>query len=162
MTSCHCHFVADEESAHVSNVTPCRIKRLVKQLFFRLNQQQFRNKKYKHKDNSEKKPVDIRGLSEQTAIDVDAIDKNRTITTAPGQSSGGTALYGELQRFPHLRLVNPDARVNESSSHATVAATAESSDFDQHCGGQQVSPDRALLKTDIYAVPSSPPVSIKH
>jgi hypothetical protein len=50
-----------------------RIRRLVKQLFFRLNQQQFRNQKYKHKGNPDAKVNSERAHSEQTAIDVDSI-----------------------------------------------------------------------------------------
>ena len=72
---------------HVQLISSARrIQRLVKQLFFRLNQQQFRNKKYKQKNSSEKKPVDTRGLSEQTAIDVDAV-------TADPEQSIDTELY---------------------------------------------------------------------
>jgi hypothetical protein len=116
-----------------------RIKRLVKQLFFRLNQQQFRNAKYKHKDSSEikpetrpePKPADNRGLSEQTAIDLDAIEEGQTILTA--------------------------TRVNEPPL-ASVSATAQLSEL---YGGQHPSPDRVILDdADIYAVPPSPPVSL--
>jgi hypothetical protein len=74
----------------------------VKQLFFRLNQQQFRNKKYKEKSRSEKKPADTRGLSEQTAIDVDAV------TADPGQSSDTEMLSSRI---------DPDTTVNEPPSH---------------------------------------------
>ncbi|KAL2126764.1 hypothetical protein VTI74DRAFT_279 [Chaetomium olivicolor] len=60
-----------------------RIKRLVKQLFFRLNQQQFRNKKYKHKTGPSNKPTDNRGNSEATAIDVDAVEVQSISVSEP-------------------------------------------------------------------------------
>ncbi|KAM0813072.1 hypothetical protein AB5N19_13063 [Seiridium cardinale] len=52
-----------------------RIKRLMKQLFFRLNQQQYRNKRYKNKDKikSPEPEPQPRGLSSDDPIDVDAL-----------------------------------------------------------------------------------------
>ncbi|KAK0619518.1 hypothetical protein B0T14DRAFT_209706 [Immersiella caudata] len=54
------------------------IRRLVKQLFFRLNQQQFRNQKYKHKQSSDAPEEDGTGYSRDAPIDLDTI----TITTS--------------------------------------------------------------------------------
>jgi hypothetical protein len=131
----HPRVVTPSVHVRLISILARRIKRLVKQLFFRLNQQQFRNKKYKLKNNSEIKPADTRGLSEQSPIDVDAI------TTDPGQSSG-TALYGGTTALPSSSLINL-TRVNEAPPHEP-----------------HTSPDRGDQNgTDIYAVPPSPPVS---
>jgi hypothetical protein len=53
-------------SAHIF-----RIRRLVKQLIFRLNQQQFRNNKYKKKDHSSNGSLSHRGASADNPIEVD-------------------------------------------------------------------------------------------
>ena len=52
---------------------PESIRRLVKQLFFRLNQQQFRNQKYKHKQNADALAESDDGYSKDAPIDVDSI-----------------------------------------------------------------------------------------
>lgn len=59
----------------------------MKQLFFRLNQQQFRNVKYKHKDGAESNATDKRGHSVQTAIDVDSIVISPFVSPSPQQSN---------------------------------------------------------------------------
>lgn len=111
----------------------------MKQLFFRLNQQQFRNKKYKHKDNSGPKPADNRGCSVQTAIDVDAIEDHHATSAISRQSDNTT--------------------FNESPP-ASVSVKAEAPHFDQLQSARYVSPDRPdrVILDDIYAVPPSPPV----
>lgn len=109
-----------------------RIKQLVKQLFFRLNQQQFRNKKYKHKAGSNNKSADSRGHSETTAIDVDAIvvESIRPLT-------------------------DPAVKFSEPSP-------TEVSRFDRPYGGQGLGLQEEVQlgdADDVYAVPASPPVS---
>ncbi|KAK4251356.1 hypothetical protein C7999DRAFT_28086 [Corynascus novoguineensis] len=107
-----------------------RIKQLVKQLFFRLNQQQFRNKKYKHKAGPNNKSADSRGDSETTAIDIDAIvvESIRPLT-------------------------DPAVKFSEPSP-------AEVSRFDRPYGGQAFGSQEEIQlgdTDDVYAVPASPP-----
>ncbi|KAL2192292.1 hypothetical protein P885DRAFT_82332 [Corynascus similis CBS 632.67] len=107
-----------------------RIKQLVKQLFFRLNQQQFRNKKYKNKADSNNKSADSRGHSETTAIDVDAIvvESIRPLT-------------------------DPAVKFSEPSP-------TEVSRFDRPYGGQELGLQEEVQlgdADDVYAVPASPP-----
>lgn len=52
---------------------PESIRRIVKQLFFRLNQQQFRNQKYKHKQNADALAESGDGYSKDAPIDVDSV-----------------------------------------------------------------------------------------
>ena len=75
----------------------------MKQLFFRLNQQQFRNVKYKHKDGQESKAVEPgkRGDSIQTAIEVDSIEPSPLVSPSVGQSDS-PALYAAATPFKSL------------------------------------------------------------
>ncbi len=75
----------------------------MKQLFFRLNQQQFRNVKYKHKDGQESKAVEPgkRGDSIQTAIEVDSIEPSPLVSPSVGQSDA-PALYAAATPFKSL------------------------------------------------------------
>ena len=75
----------------------------MKQLFFRLNQQQFRNVKYKHKDGQESKAVESgkRGDSVQTAIEVDSIEPSPLVSPSVGQSDA-PALYAAATPFKSL------------------------------------------------------------
>lgn len=105
----------------------------MKQLFFRLNQQQFRNHKYKHKTNLETYAQDERGSSEQTAIDVDSITFNPTTP------------YGEPHR---ARIFTEDSLPDFEKFYD-----------EQHPEYNRQIPDSA----DVYEVPISnsppPPVS---
>ncbi|KAK4450328.1 hypothetical protein QBC34DRAFT_297569 [Podospora aff. communis PSN243] len=79
------------------------IRRLVKQLFFRLNQQQFRNQKYKHKQNPDATEEEDSGYHKDASVDLDTITiatshddpiipiETDTISThhEPGKSSDG-------------------------------------------------------------------------
>jgi hypothetical protein len=101
----------------------------VKQLFFRLNQQQFRNKKYKNKDTADSRLLDRRGHSKHTAIDVDALEQEQPLST--------TASKPPLANGP---------------------AGAEA-DANQPYVGEHPRQDRVILDhADIYAGPLSPPV----
>ncbi|KAJ4288230.1 hypothetical protein N0V88_007419 [Collariella sp. IMI 366227] len=88
-----------------------RITRLVKQLFFRLNQQQFRNNKYKHKDNSAGTTGNERGHSEQTPIVLDSIENSPTVSPslkqsgAPSFSAGGAQLSGPDEGKPSVNFI---------------------------------------------------------
>ncbi|KAK0729455.1 hypothetical protein B0H67DRAFT_155 [Lasiosphaeris hirsuta] len=83
-----------------------RIRRLVKQLFFRLNQQQFRNQKYKNKDNSDaREDDDNRGRNRQTAIDVESTinhgsprsnEESATVESATADLSNFDQMYDGL------------------------------------------------------------------
>ena len=75
----------------------------MKQLFFRLNQQQFRNVKYKHKDGQESKAVESgkKGDSVQTAIEVDSIEPSPLVSPSVGQSDA-PALYAATTPFDRV------------------------------------------------------------
>ncbi|KAK1749544.1 hypothetical protein QBC47DRAFT_354847 [Echria macrotheca] len=76
-----------------------RILNLVKQLFFRLNQQQFRNHKYKHKNQPETHAQDERGGSEQTAIDVDSIIFKAPSTEPPRERISTEESFPDFEKF---------------------------------------------------------------
>ncbi|GAB1314518.1 hypothetical protein MFIFM68171_04728 [Madurella fahalii] len=120
-----------------------RILRLVKQLFFRLNQQQFRNHKYKHKSKPETKAEDERGRSKQTAIDVDSIPfGSNTPEDSPTQreSSQGT---------------RQASGAGEQPLDAGEAAIDSLPDLEKLFGLNQPIPSNV----DIYEVPTSNPPS---
>jgi len=71
----------------------------VKQLFFRLNQQQFRNHKYKHKNQPEIHAQDERGRSEQTAIDVDSIIIKTPSTEPPHERISTEDSLPDFEKF---------------------------------------------------------------
>jgi hypothetical protein len=113
-----------------------------------LNQQQFRNHKYKHKETSEARVVDDRGQSEQTPIDVDAM------TLSPG-----TKLYVKLS-LRKLITSNEATRANKPSVAAGESATPDLPDLDQFLDEQPSSPGRVILNgADVYEVPTSTPSS---
>ncbi|KAH8646324.1 hypothetical protein BX600DRAFT_519147 [Xylariales sp. PMI_506] len=74
-----------------------RIKRLMKQLFFRLNQQQYRNKRYKSKDKGElENSPQPKGLSRDDPIDLDTLPNSRQesspLESEPNRSLENTGL----------------------------------------------------------------------
>ncbi|KAI1864402.1 uncharacterized protein JN550_008959 [Neoarthrinium moseri] len=65
-----------------------RIKRLMKQLFFRLNQQQYRNKRYKSNYNKKRSiepsvEPQARGQSSENPIDVDELSDSENLPVSP-------------------------------------------------------------------------------
>ncbi|KAI1079008.1 hypothetical protein F5B20DRAFT_189652 [Whalleya microplaca] len=62
-----------------------KIRRLMKQLFFRLNEQQYRNHKYKNKDKPESSTVSLgqRGRSTEQPIDIDTMEDNPEVSPTP-------------------------------------------------------------------------------
>jgi hypothetical protein len=135
--------------AQLSNSTWRRIRRLVKQLFFRLNQQQFRNHKYKHKEPAETKAIDETGHSEHIPIDVDAIVL----------SPAATELY--VKTFlTKLHPSNEATRAKKPSLVAGDHATPDLPDLNQYLDEPPPSPGRVILiDADVYDVPTTTPTS---
>lgn len=126
-------FWPDEESAAHYNRWQyskhhTRIKRLIKQLFFRLNQQQHRNNKYKNKVKKEPLDLDNRGRNVENPIDVDAIDtvfrtalssSSCGAPTSPNAGFGGPPRQGTLE-FGDAYSVPPSPDLSDSNEPCTL------------------------------------------
>lgn len=119
-----------------------RIKYLLKQLFFRLNLQQYRNLKYKNRKQASKEEEDSTmsavsgcGGSSTDPIDLDAMDDvNSSTVTSPTTSFSSPFLFHRFQ----AKMEPVDSTASVLSD--TIAAA---------------NPKRQSV--DAYDVPSSPP-----
>jgi len=142
----------------------CSIKRLVKLLFFRLNQQKYRNTKYKKnlKSNSataRAQPLEERGNSRETALDVDSL-----LDSVISANGGDSRRPNASPTIPSLSTTSPFApfpadpsgsrRVGESSTVATSSSIAIN---DQRRKGDSV--DGVAESGDVYSVPLTTPPS---
>jgi hypothetical protein len=82
------------------------IHQTLKQLIFRLNQQEFRNAKYKSKDHNRANSWDRAGMSSADAIDVDADAETETLSIYDGPSQTPSAPYGHPQFYSVLLSIN--------------------------------------------------------
>ncbi|RYP31159.1 hypothetical protein DL767_005912 [Monosporascus sp. MG133] len=90
-----------------------RIKELMLQLFFRLNEQQHRNNKYKNKFKAGSAELDHRGQSTEEPIDVDALETGPASDTSPKPYPSGSAVASSRPNNTHQNPATQDYDSNE-------------------------------------------------
>ncbi|KXH39669.1 hypothetical protein CSAL01_02993 [Colletotrichum salicis] len=122
-----------------------RIKRIMQQLFWRLNLQQHRNDKYKKnkEKSSSVERMTGRGLSHEDPIDVDFFEdghEGSSVAGMPGSSSSSTFPESTI----HLQHIDPSV-------------------IDPQLGeAQQSWPDQHEVSSDPYRVPESPEIHVQN
>jgi hypothetical protein len=147
---------------------PDSIRRLVKQLIFRLNQQQFRNNKYKKKDPTSEQTNTSRGASLENPIDLDdtSVDEKPHVAQHTQPRSRQTAHAGQSPTLARSHIVKLSVPSNKIASLGTRASDAieshqdEASASSRKMGGTERSstPPRRTDREDfdIYNIPPSP------